>query len=126
MPIDQYPHESLSIDVSRRMTSESVLERLSDLFIRRGVPDHMRTDNGSEFTVVSIREWQGRFGVQMLFIEPGSPWENGHIESFNGSLRQQCPNQHWFLFLEYTARKVERWRDDYNRRRPHSSLVIGH
>jgi len=80
--IDEYTRECLAIDVSRRMTSESVLERLSDLFVRRGVPDHIRSDSGPEFAAMRVREWLRRIGVKTLLIEPGSPWENGYIESF--------------------------------------------
>ena len=74
---------------TRKLTSEDVLERLSDLFVRKGVPDHIRSDNGSEFTAKCVREWLGRVGVKTLFIEPGSPWENGYVESFNGRLRDE-------------------------------------
>ena len=84
--IDEYTRECLAIDVSRRMTSESVLERLSDLFVRRGVPDYIRSDNGPECTVFRVREWLGRSSVKTLFIEPESPRENGFMESFNRKL----------------------------------------
>ena len=94
--IDEYTRECLAIDVSRRMTSESVLERLSDLFVRRGVPDHIRSDNGPKFAAIRVREWLGRIGVKTLFIEPGSPWENGFIESFNGKLRDELLNREIF------------------------------
>jgi putative transposase len=77
--------ECLAIDVARKLTSEDVLERLSDLFVRRGVPDHIRSDNGSEFTAKRVREWLERVGVKTLSIEPGSPWENGYVETFNVS-----------------------------------------
>jgi len=85
--VDEFTRESLAIDVARKLTSEDVLERLSDLFVRRGVPDHIRSDNGSEFTAKRVREWLKRVGVKTLYIEPGSPWENGYVESFNGKLR---------------------------------------
>jgi len=78
--IDEYTRECLSIDVARSLKSEDVLERLSDLFVRRGVPKYIRSDNGSEFTANKVRDWLGRVGVQTLFIEPGSPWENGYVE----------------------------------------------
>jgi len=83
--VDEFTRECLAIDVSRKLTSEDVLERLSDLFVRRGVPDHIRSDNGSEFTTTRVREWLERVGVKTLSIEPGSPWENGYVESFNGN-----------------------------------------
>ena len=87
--VDEFTRECLAIDVSRKLTSEDVLERLSDLFVCNGVPDHIRSDNGSEFTATRVREWLGRVGVKTLYIEPGSPWENGYIESFNGKLRDE-------------------------------------
>ena len=87
--MDEYTRECLSIDVGRKLNSEDVLERLSDLFIRRGVPDYIRSDNGPEFTAKKVRHWLEKIGVRTLFIEPGSPWENGYIESFNGKLRDE-------------------------------------
>ena len=87
--VDEFTRECLAIDVARKLTSEDVLERLSDLFVRRGVPDHIRSDNGSEFTAKRVREWLERVGVKTLYIEPGSPWENGYVESFNGKLRDE-------------------------------------
>jgi putative transposase len=80
--VDEFTRECLAIDVARKLTSEDVLERLSDLFIRRGVPDYLRSDNGSEFTATVVRDWLTKVGVKTLYIEPGSPWENGYIESF--------------------------------------------
>ena len=82
--VEEYTRECLAIDVARRLNSENVLERLAELFVNRGVPDHIRSDNGPEFTAQAVREWLGRIGVKTLFIEPGSPWENGYVESFNG------------------------------------------
>ena len=87
--VDEFTQECLAIDVARKLTREDVLERLSDLFVRRGVPDHIRSDNGSEFTAKRVREWLERVGVKTLYIEPGSPWENGYVESFNGKLRDE-------------------------------------
>jgi len=112
--IDEYTRECLAIDVSRRMTSESVLERLSDLFVRRGVPDHIRSDNGPELTATRVREWLGRVGVKTLFIEPGSPWENGYIESFNGKLRDELLDREIFDTLLEAKVLTERWRQEYN------------
>ena len=88
--IDEFTRECLAIDVARQLTSDDVLERLSDLFVRRGVPGHIRSDNGPEFTAKAVREWLGRVGVKTLYIEPGSPWENGYIESFNGKLSRRA------------------------------------
>lgn len=87
--VDEYTRECLAIDVARRMTSEDVLERLTDLFIRRGVPDHIRSDNGGEFTAIAVRDWLERMEVRTLYIAPGSPWENGYIESFNGKVADE-------------------------------------
>ena len=84
--LDEYSRESLAIDVGRKFTHDAVLHRLTDLFFRRGIPEHIRSDNGAEFTAKTVRSWLSRLGIRTLFIEPGSPWENGYIESFNGKL----------------------------------------
>lgn len=120
--VDEFTRECLTIDVARRLTSDDVLERLTDLFIRRAVPDHIRSDNGAEFTAHTVREWLNRVGVKTLFIEPGSPWENGYIESFNGKLRDEMLNGEIFCTLLEAKVLVERWRNHYNRIRPHSAL----
>ena len=120
--IDEYTRESLSIDVARRLTSENVLERLTQLFVHRAVPDHIRSDNGPEFTAHRVREWLACLGLKTLFIEPGSPWENGYIESFNGKLRDELLNPEIFDTLLEARVLVERWRRHYNTVRPHSSL----
>jgi transposase InsO family protein len=120
--IDEYTRECLSIDVGRQLRSDDVLGRLTDLFIRRGVPEHIRSDNGPEFTAKAVRGWLDRIGVKTLFIEPGSPWENGYIESFNGKMRDELLNREIFTTLLEAKVLVERWRREYNRVRPHSSL----
>ena len=120
--IDEYTKESLAIRVGRRMTSESVIEQLASLFITKGFPEHIRSDNGPEFTGKAIREWLTRFGVKTLFIEPGSPWENGYIESFNGKLRNELLNGEIFTTLLEAQVLIEQWRQEYNQIRPHSSL----
>ena len=120
--IDEYTRECLSIDVARKLSSEDVLERLTDLFVRRSVPAHIRSDNGSEFTAKQVRNWLERLDVKTLYIEPGSPWENGYIESFNGKLRDQLLNVEIFDTLQEAKILVERWRVHYNTVRPHSSL----
>jgi transposase InsO family protein len=120
--IDEHSRECLSIDVARKLTSEDVLERLSDLFVRRGVPAYLRSDNGSEFTATRVRDWLARVGVTTLFIEPGSPWENGYVESFNGKLRDELLAREQFDTLLEAKVLIERWRREYNTRRPHSSL----
>jgi transposase InsO family protein len=120
--IDEFTRECLAIDVARKLNSEDVLERLSDLFVRRGVPNYVRSDNGPEFTAKRIKEWLARVDVKTLFIEPGSPWENGYVESFNGKLRDELLNGEIFDTLLEAKVLIERWRQEYNTIRPHSSL----
>jgi putative transposase len=120
--VDEYTRECLAIDVGRRVTSEDVLGRLADLFVRRGVPGHIRSDNGPEFTAEAVRTWLGRIGVGTLFIEPGSPWENGYCESFNGKLRDELLDREIFDALLEAKVLIEGWRREYNTVRPHSSL----
>ena len=120
--VDEYTRKCLAIDVARRLDSEDVLERLTWLFVMRGVPEHIRSDNGSEFTATAVRTWLQKVGVQTLYIEPGSPWENGYIESFNGKLRDELLNGEIFYTLTEAKVLIERWRQEYNTIRPHSSL----
>jgi len=120
--IDEYTRECLAIDVGRSLTRESVLERLTALFIQRGIPEHIRSDNGSEFTAKAVRKWLKALGVTTLYITPGSPWENGYIESFNGKLRDEVLNVEIFDTLLEAKVLIERWRQHYNHVRPHSSL----
>lgn len=120
--IDEYTRECLCIVVARNITSQDVLDKLADLFIERGIPEHIRSDNGSEFTARAVREWLSRVGVKTLFIEPGSPWENGYIESFNGKLRDELLNGEIFTTLFEAQVLIEDWRQEYNQLRPHSSL----
>ncbi len=120
--IDEYTRECLAIKVARKLRSEDVLEVLSDLFLRCGVPEHIRSDNGSEFTAQRARDWLAQLDVQTLFIEPGSPWENGYNESFNGTLRDELLNRELFFTLTEAELLIEQWRAHYNTRRPHSSL----
>jgi len=112
----------LAIDVARRLTSEDILERLTDLFIRRGVPDYIRSDNSAEFTAHAVRDWLARVGVRTLCIELGSFWKNGYIESFNGKLRDELLEREIFDTLLEAKVLIERWRGEYNTSRPHSSL----
>ena len=120
--IDEHTRECLALRVERRMSSEHVLETLAELFVYRGVPEHIRSDNGPEFTATAVRDWLKRVGVKTLFIEPGSPWENGYNESFNGKLRDQLLNGEIFYTLREAKVLLERWRWHYNHVRPHSSL----
>jgi putative transposase len=120
--IDEYTRESLAIKVDRVLKAYDVIDQLAELFVHRGTPDYIRSDNGSEFTAKEIRGWLTRLGVKTLFIEPGSPWENGYIESFNGKLRDELLNGEIFDTVIEARVVVEQWRKEYNTRRPHSSL----
>lgn len=120
--VDEYTRECLSIDVGRRLTSEDVLDRLAELFVQRGTPVYLRSDNGPELTAKAVREWLDRVRVQTLYIEPGSPWENGYVESFNGKLRDELLNREIFYTLTEARVLVEGWRREYNGIRPHSAL----
>ena len=120
--VDEYTRECLAIDVARNLRSDDVLERLSWLMATRGVPDHIRSDNGPEFTATVVRDWLKKVGVRTLFIEPGSPWENGYCESFNGKLRDELLAREIFYTLREAKVLIERWRTHYNTKRPHSSL----
>jgi transposase InsO family protein len=120
--IDEYSRECLAILVKRRITSQDVIDQLFQLIIFRGIPEHIRSDNGPEFTARAIRRWLSRVGVKTLFIEPGSPWENGYIESFNGKLRDELLNREVFTTLTEVTVLIEQWRREYNQVRPHSSV----
>jgi transposase InsO family protein len=120
--IDEYTRECLAIRVARNLTSEDVLEELHTLFVWRGAPEHLRSDNGSEFTAHKVRDWLKRVDVKTAFIEPGSPWENGYCESFNSKLRDELLNPELFDTLLEARVLVERWRRYYNELRPHSAL----
>jgi putative transposase len=120
--IDEYTRECLAVKVARRLTSYDVIEVLTDLFIKRGVPVHIRSDNGSEFIAKRVRDWLTRLQVRPLYIEPGSPWENGYIESFNGKMRDELLNGEIFYSLKESQVLIEMWSKHYNTIRPHSSL----
>ena len=120
--IDEYTRECLAMLVARKIKNEDVIDLLFYLFIFRGIPKHIRSDNGPEFTSRTVRKWLARLGVKTLFIEPGSPWENGYIESFNGKLRDELLNREIFTTLEEAKVLIEQWRREYNQVRPHSSL----
>jgi transposase InsO family protein len=120
--VDEYTRECLDITVERRITSHLVIERLAHLFITKGIPAHIRSDNGPEFTAKAVRTWLGRLGVTTLFIEPGSPWENPYVESFNARLRDGLLNGEIFTTLLEAKVLIENWRREYNTIRPHSSL----
>jgi transposase InsO family protein len=120
--IDEYSRECLTIRVAYRLSSDDVLDVLSDLFLTRGMPDFIRSDNGSEFTAQALRDWLKGLNVKTAYIEPGSPWENGFNERFNGSLRDECLNREYFYTLKEAQHIIEIWRREYNHIRPHSAL----
>lgn len=120
--LDEYTRECLGILVDRKISSEDVIDQVFQLFVFRGIPEHIRSDNGTEFTARSIKKWLNSLGVKTLFIEPGSPWENGYIESFNGKLRDELLNREIFTTLTEARVLIEQWRREYNQVRPHSSL----
>jgi transposase InsO family protein len=120
--LDEYTRECLAILVERKISSQDVIDQVFQLFVFRGIPEHIRSDNGSEFRARAIRKWLHDLGVKTLFIEPGSPWENGYIESFNGKLRDELLNREIFTTLTEARVLIEQWRREYNQVRPHSSL----
>ncbi len=120
--LDEYGRECLAAEVKRRFTAEDVIDQLFQISILRGViPEHIRSDNGPEFTVKAVREWLARLGVKTLFIEPGSPWENGYIESFNGKLRDELLNREIFTTPQEAKVLIGWWRREYDEYRPHSA-----
>ena len=119
--IDEYSRESLAIVVARKIKSDDVLHCLTDLFVKYEPPEHIRSDNGPEFTAKAVRNWLGRIRGKTLFIEPGSPWENGYNASYNGKLRDEVLNREIFYTLKEAQVIIERWRQEYNIYRPHSS-----
>ncbi len=120
--LDEFSRECLATIVERRLGSQHVIDALFNLFILRGIPDHIRSDNGAEFTAATVRDWLTKLGVKTLFIEPGSPWENGYIESFNGRMRDELLNRELFTTLHEARVLIANWRQEYNAFRPHSSL----
>ena len=120
--IDEFTRESLAIRVARRLKTTDVIDVLADLFIMRGIPTHIRSDNGPEFVATALREWIAAVGAKTAYIEPGSPWENGYCESFNGKLRDELLNGEIFYTLNEAKIVIEAWRRHYNTVRPHSSL----
>lgn len=120
--IDEFTRESLAIKTARRLRAENVLETMADLFEAHGPPMFIRSDNGPEFVATALRKWFARLGVKTLFITPGSPWENGYCESFNGRLRDELLNGELFYSLREAQVVIETWRREYNTIRPHSSL----
>jgi putative transposase len=120
--IDEFTRKNLRTKVNRQIRSQDVIDELFELFVLRGIPEHIRSDNGPEFTAKAIRKWLNRLGVKTLFIEPGSPWENGYIESFNGKMRDELLSREIFTTLREAKVLIEQWRREYNQVRPHSAL----
>ena len=120
--VDADTRECRSRDVARRRRSDDGLARLAQLFVERGPPTDLRSDNGPEFTATAVRDWLTRVGVTTLFIEPGSPWENGYVESFTGTLRDACLNRERFDTLLEAQVLIAGWRRESNQIRPHSAL----
>jgi putative transposase len=120
--IDEYTRECLALEVDRGITSEKAIDVLADLFRIRGVPKHIRCDNGPEFIAKALRRWLAQAGVETLYVEPGSPWENGYVESFHSRLRDELTNREEFMNLAEARHLADAWRLEYNHRRPHSSL----
>jgi putative transposase len=120
--VDEYTRECLALKVDRSITSEDVIDTLAELFAMRGVPQHIRSDNGPEFIARAIQRWTKQVTVETLYIEPGSPWENGFAESFHSRLRDEFLALEEFESLVAARQLTATWREDYNHHRPHSSL----
>jgi putative transposase len=120
--IDEFTRECLSMVCARRLNADAVIHTLTELFCNHGTPEYIRSDNGAEFTSLMVRKWLASLEVSPLYIEPGSPWENGYVESFNGKLRDEFLNRERFYTLREAQVLLEQWRRHYNTKRPHSSL----
>jgi transposase InsO family protein len=120
--IDEYTRECLAIRVARRLNSRDVIDALADAMVEHGIPEHIRSDNGPEFVAKDLRQWLADTGTKTLYIEPGSPWENGYCESFNSKMRDEFLNGEIFYSLKEVQVLAERWRVYYNTARPHSLL----
>jgi putative transposase len=120
--IDEFTKEALAICPARRIRSNDVIDIFADVMTERGVPEFIRSDNGPEMVAKKLRRWLSRVGAQTIYIAPGSPWENGYCESFNGKLRNELLNGEIFYTLREAQVVIEQWRQHYNRVRPHSAL----
>jgi putative transposase len=120
--VDEYTRECLALKAGHSITSEDVIDTLAELFAMRGVPRHIRSDNGPEFIAGAIRRWLNQVGVEALYVEPGSPWENGYAESFHSRLRDEFLAVEMFESLNAARELSAAWRNDYNHNRPHGSL----
>lgn len=120
--LDEFTRESLTIEVGRSMKAKDLIGVLEYLFLIRGMPGFIRSDNGPEFIADALKKWLGERHVLNLYIEPGSPWENGYIESFNGKFRDDVLNRELFHSVKEAKVIAESWRLEYNNHRPHSGL----
>ena len=120
--VDNYTRESLAIEVGQNLKGEDVVNTLNRIAMKRGLPATIKVDNGSEFISKVMDRWAYERGIELDFSRPGKPTDNAKVESFNGRLRQECLNAHWFLSLEDARRKIDEWRQYYNEARPHSAL----
>lgn len=120
--IDEYTRECLALRVARRLNHLDVIDTLSEVMLRRGIPEHIRSDNGPEFIAKQLRERLKTLGTEPMYIEPGSPWENGYCESFNGKLRDECLNGEIFYSLKEAQIVIGQWQEQYNTVRPHAAL----
>jgi putative transposase len=120
--LDEFTRECVGLLVERSITAAGVVGFLEVLMLKRGLPENVRSDNGPEFVAEAVKQWAGREGIALNYIEPGSPWENGHVESFHDKLRDGCLNREVFGNLLEAKVLVEEWRRHYNEQRPHSSL----
>jgi putative transposase len=120
--LDEYTRESLALRVERRLNSYDLIETMAEVMLVKGIPEYIRSDNGPEFVAGRLRAWLSGVGAKTVYIEPGSPWENGYSESFNGKLRDECLNGEIFYTLKEARIVIGAWRVEYNTRRPHSAL----
>ena len=120
--IDEFARECLEMRVKRKLNSTDVIDTLTDLFILRGIPAYIRSDNGPEFVAKTVRHWIAAVGAKTAYIEPGAPWENGYCESFNARFRDELLNGEIFYTLKEAQIIIEQWRSHYNTIRPHSAL----
>ncbi|SCY55283.1 putative transposase [Nitrosospira sp. Nsp13] len=120
--VDNYTRESLAIEVGQSLKGQDVVNTLNRIATKRGLPAIIKVDNGSEFISKVMDKWAYKRGIELDFSRPGKPTDNAKVESFNGRLRQECLNAHWFLSLEDARRKIDDWRQYYNETRPHSAL----
>ena len=120
--LDEYTREALSVTVAAKMSSDDVLEVLYPLLLKHGKPEHLRSDNGPEFAAKPFQDWLRRVGIQPIRIYPGSPWENGYNERFNGTLRREVLNAEWFATTRQAQTVIDIWLRQYNHIRPHHAL----